>query len=224
MSDPFLVNVTTHESNGTYWCSLQRWVRQAVVNAGIFIPMSDPLLTNINLGDSEGTKFAKLQRWLRLLAENITGGGGGGVTAILAGSGISVDQPTGIVTVTATGGSGGGNAYATATNNSGNTTVTPTQPNYALGLTIGGSARSSSIILDVTGRTGGDKISLDLTLPATPSIVLTVRNATAGGTQLLPPETFPSNQFTTDGLVLSAKWEFVYTGAAWRYEASITPA
>ncbi len=35
-----------------------------------------------------------------------TGGGGGGVTSILAGTGISVDQPTGAVTVTATGGSG----------------------------------------------------------------------------------------------------------------------
>lgn len=41
---------------------------------------------------------------LALIAEG--GGGGGGVTSILAGSGISVDQPTGAVTVSATGMSG----------------------------------------------------------------------------------------------------------------------
>ena len=36
------------------------------------------------------------------------GSGGGGVTSIIAGSGISVDQTTGDVTITATGGGGGG--------------------------------------------------------------------------------------------------------------------
>ena len=34
-------------------------------------------------------------------------GGGGGVTSIIAGTGIAVDQATGAVTVTATGGGGG---------------------------------------------------------------------------------------------------------------------
>jgi len=80
MADPFLVNVTTHESNGTYWCSLQRWVKQACINASITIPMSDPLLRDLTTYDSEGTRFAVLQRWLKLLADNITGGGGGGTT------------------------------------------------------------------------------------------------------------------------------------------------
>lgn len=117
-----------------------------------------------------------------------------------------------------------GNTYATATNNAGNTTVTPTQANYALGLTVGGVARTSLLILDITGRAAGDRIRLDITLPATAAIVLEVRNATAGGTQLLPTELFAANQFTTDGVVLSATWDFVYTGAAWKYEMSSIPA
>lgn len=153
-----------------------------------------------------------------------SGGSGAGVSSIIAGAGISVDQATGDVTVSATGGSGGGNAYATSTNNSGNTTVTPTEPNYSLGLTVGGSARTSILILDTAGRTAGDRIRLDITLPATANIVLEVRNATSGGTLLLPAEIFPSQQFTTDGAVLSAVWDFVFTGTAWRYELSNQPA
>ena len=43
-------------------------------------------------------------------ADNAGGGGGGGVTQIVAGAGISVDQGTGIVTISATGGGGGGSA------------------------------------------------------------------------------------------------------------------
>ena len=38
----------------------------------------------------------------------LNGGGGGGVTSITAGTGISVDQSTGNVTITNTGGTGGG--------------------------------------------------------------------------------------------------------------------
>jgi hypothetical protein len=39
----------------------------------------------------------------------LNGGGGGGVTSIIAGTGISIDQPTGAVTITNTGGGGGTN-------------------------------------------------------------------------------------------------------------------
>ena len=77
MSDPLLIDVTTHESSGTYWAVLQRWVKQACINASISIPMSDPLLRDLTTYDSEGTRFAVLQRWLTLLADNVTGGGGG---------------------------------------------------------------------------------------------------------------------------------------------------
>lgn len=75
-----LINLTGFESEGTKWQVLQAWVKLAVINAGISIPMSDPLLTDINLGDTEGTKWAKLQRWMTLLAQNISGGGGGGTS------------------------------------------------------------------------------------------------------------------------------------------------
>jgi len=84
MSYP-LINLTGFESEGTKWQVLQAWIRLAVVNAGISIPMSDPLLSDINLGDSEGTKWAKLQRWFALLANNISSGGGGG-TALQKGN------------------------------------------------------------------------------------------------------------------------------------------
>ncbi len=150
------------------------------------------------------------------------GGGGGGVTSIIAGAGISVDQATGAVTVSATGGAPG--AYAAFTNNSGNSMLTPTKPVQTYLGTVGGAARTSIFILDVAGRTAGDKIFLDLILPATPAIVLVVRNATSGGTLLLPAEVFPAQSFTTDGTILSWHLEFTYTGTAWIYDSSNIPS
>lgn len=153
------------------------------------------------------------------------GGGGGAVTKLLAGSGISLSPPTGVgnVTISATGGSGG-NAYGSSTNNSGNTTLTPTQPNYSYGLTFTGAAGNRIIILATAGRSAGDKIFLDITFPATSGLVVSVRNATSGGTLLLPVEMFPTQDFTTDGNVLSAHWEFTFNGAAWVYDMSNIPA
>lgn len=86
MSDPLLINLTGFESEGTKWAVVQRWLKLAIQNASITIPMSDPLLTDINFADSEGTKWAKFQRWLALLANNITGGGGGGGTTLQKGT------------------------------------------------------------------------------------------------------------------------------------------
>ncbi len=226
MDDPLLRNVTTYESNGTYWAALQRWVKQACINAGIAIPMSDPLLRDLTTYDSEGTRFAVLQRWLALLANNITGGGGGTITSILAGSGISVTNGTGpAVTIAATLGTTPNN-YVTATNSSGDTTITPDKPLYDVGLTISGVARTSNLILATAGRAAGDRIRLAITLPATTGIILTPRNATAGGTLLLPSDIFttPSQGYTTNGFDISALWEFEYTGTAWRYVTSNIPA
>lgn len=71
-------NITGAETEGQKWAILQAWVKQACVNAGIAITgLTDPLLSDISGGESEGIKWAKLQRWIRLLAENVTGGGGG---------------------------------------------------------------------------------------------------------------------------------------------------
>jgi len=119
---------------------------------------------------------------------------------------------------------GGVNDYAATTNNSGNTIITPTAPNYGFGLTIGGSARTSIIVLDTAGRIAGDAITIGIALPATTAIVLEVRNATSGGTLLLPAEIFASQQYTTDGIDRSATWEFVFTGTAWKYVLSNIPA
>jgi hypothetical protein len=155
-----------------------------------------------------------------------TGGGGGGVTRIIAGSGIAVSPVggTGDVTVSATGGAAG-NAYAAATNNAGNTTITPTKATETRLITFTGAASARILILDVTGRTAGDKLFLDLIFPATSGLVISARNATAGGTLLLPVESFGGGQtFTTDGNVLSAHWEFTYTGTAWIYDMSNLPA
>ena len=174
--------------------------------------------------DSQTVLLRKILTNLAMIAES--GGSGGGVTQIVAGTGISVSPPggTGVVTVTATGGSGGGNAYDASTNNTGNTTITPTEPNQTYKLTFTGAARSSIIILDVAGRTAGDKIFLDLVFPATANIIISVRNATSGGTLLLPVETYPTQDLTTDGSLLSAHWEFTYTGSAWIFDSSNVPA
>lgn len=71
-------NINGSETEGQKWATLQAWVKQACINAGIAITgLTDPLLSDINGGESEGIKWAKLQRWIRLLAENVSGGGGG---------------------------------------------------------------------------------------------------------------------------------------------------
>lgn len=59
-------------------------------------------------------------RW-RAQGAPSSGGGGGGVTSITAGTGISVDQSTGVVTITNTGG-GGGTAWGQITGNLGDQT------------------------------------------------------------------------------------------------------
>lgn len=154
----------------------------------------------------------------------VAGGGGGGLPSQggHAGEFLTTDGSTASWAPIPAGGAS--NAYAAATNNTGNTTVTPTQSNQTSRITFTGAARSSIIILDVAGRSAGDKIFMDLILPATANIVISVRNATSGGTLLLPVESFPTQDLTTDGNLLSAHWEFTYTGSAWIYDMSNLPA
>lgn len=217
-----LTDIAVNDTEGVKWAKTQRWLRYIADQASITYTMSG-LLSDISVGDTEGVKWAKVQRWLKLIAENISGGGGGGVTQILAGTNITVSPVggTGVVTVNST---GGGNNYATVANNAGNTTVTADADNYSLGITVGGAARTSIIILATTGAAAGDTITLPITLPATAAIVLEVRNATAGGTLLLPAEIFTAQQYTTNGFDLSATWQFVYTGTAWKFVTSNIPA
>lgn len=69
--------IEPNNSDGVRFAKLQRFIRNAVDNAGIGYSTGG-YLTDISLIDSEGVRFAKLGAWLTLLAENITGGGGGG--------------------------------------------------------------------------------------------------------------------------------------------------
>lgn len=118
------------------------------------------------------------------------GSGGSGVSSIIAGAGISVDQATGDVTITNTG-IATTPTQATFANSTGNTTITPATGNVIDVGTITGSARTSIFILDVAGRSDGDLLTLRFQQPATASIVEEVRNATAGGTLIY--------SYTTDG-------------------------
>lgn len=167
-----------------------------------------------------------LRKILTNIAFSIENGGGGGGSLPSqgghAGEFLTTDGATASWAAIPAGGAS--NAYAAATNNSGNTTLTPTQSNQTSRLTFTGAAGNRIIILDVAGRTAGDRILIDLIFPATSGLVVSVRNATSGGTLLLPVEMFPTQDFTTDGNVLSGRWEFTYTGTAWIYDMSNLPA
>lgn len=177
------------------------------------------------VADSQTVLLRKICGNTAQLVDN-GGGGGGGVTQLIAGTNITLSPigGTGAVTINAAGGAAS-NAYAAATNNTGNTTITPTKATETRLITFTGAASARILILDVTGRTAGDKLFLDLIFPATSGLIISVRNATAGGTLLLPVESFGGGQtFTTDGNILSAHWEFTYNGTAWVYDMSNLPA
>ena len=71
----------------------------------------------------------------------------GGVTSIIAGSGISIDQPTGDVTISATGGGGGGIGVTET-----KTTVSTTNPT-GVGSFATATHRSADVILQITQGT-----------------------------------------------------------------------
>lgn len=108
--------------------------------------------------------------------------------------------------------------YATYNNNAGPTTIITTADIYFFEMTVGGAARTSIIILNTVGPPApqpGSRITVGCTLPATPAIVLEFHNNAAGGTLLYT--------FTTDGVTLSALFEFVYSGTAWRPSGYLIP-
>ncbi len=172
--------------------------------------------------DSQTDLLRKILTNIAFSIEN--GGGGGGSLPAQGGHAGQFLTTNGVAASWAAVSAGAANAYAAPTNNAGNTTLTPTQSNQTYLLTVGGSARSSIIILATAGRTAGDRIMLDLALPAAAAIVLDVRNATAGGARLLPVEVFPTQDITTDGSLRSTRLEFTYTGAAWIYDMANLPA
>lgn len=143
------------------------------------------------------------------------GSGGSGVSSIIAGSGISIDQATGDVTITNTG-STGTPTQATFANSSGNTTITPAAKNVIAIGTITGAARTSVFILDVTGRADGDILTLRFQQPAVANIIEEVRDATAGGTLLYSYTTDGSG---TDGFVA----ELYFKSGAWHPLLNVQP-
>lgn len=173
--------------------------------------------------DSQVDLLRKLVNNTALIAEG-GGGGGAGLPSQTGHAGEYLTTNGTDASWAALPGGSALNSWGASTNNTGNTTITQAQANETYALTFTGSAGARIIILDVTGRTAGDKLFLDLILPATAAIVISVRNATAGGTLLLPVESFPTQDLTTDGSLLSAHWEFTFNGTAWVFDMSNLPA
>lgn len=112
----------------------------------------------------------------------------------------------------------------TISNSTGDSTITPSTSNALSEVTFTGAARTSKLILDITGRSNGDRVLVALVLPATSGIVIEFRNGTSGGTILLPASSFPSQQFATDGVVLTAVFEFYIKSGVWTYLRASIPA
>jgi hypothetical protein len=94
-------------------------------------------------------------------------------------------------------------------NATGNTTITlpAGSRHHVVDLVFSGSAGTRVVIADTTGAIAGDVLRLNYTLPATASIVVELRNATAGGTLL--------DTLTTDTSAEPATLVATYSGTAW---------
>lgn len=79
------------DSEGVRFAKLQRFMRQAIDNAGISYAING-FLKDIQIGDSEGVRFAKLGAWTQLLADNITDAGGGGAGKAISGVDPSIES------------------------------------------------------------------------------------------------------------------------------------
>jgi hypothetical protein len=116
------------------------------------------------------------------------------------------------------------NGYMQRVNSAGDISLESSAANMTIDLLVTGVARTSIVVLETAGRAAGDRLLVRMELPAVADIVFDFRNATAGGTALLPDELFSSQLFTTDGEATSANFEFVFNGTAWEYDTSQTPA
>lgn len=106
-----------------------------------------------------------------------------------------------------------GNGTLAATNNAGNTTITPAKATWTQQMMFTGAAGTRIMILDVaTPPIAGDTIDLFISKTDGGGIVVTVRNATAGGTLLA---TFGDGTGVT-----TARGQFVYGTIATGYAAN----
>lgn len=103
-------------------------------------------------------------------------------------------------------------------NASGNTTITlpAGSRHHVADIVFSGSAGTRVVIADTTGAIAGDVLRLNYTLPATASIVVELRNATAGGTLL--------DTLTTDTSADPATLVATYSGTAWVLSSAQYPS
>lgn len=119
---------------------------------------------------------------------------------------------------------GGYNSYGATANITGNSTVSPASANHTEQIMLGGSAGTRIFAVSASGRNAGDRCWLNFVLPTTAAIVFTICNDTTGGAQLLPSATYPSNAYTTDGVVTSLSVALFFNGSVWQYDFSKSPA
>ena len=130
-----------------------------------------------------------------------------------------------IIGPTSSGLLGGYNSYTAVANIGGNSTLTTTSANDTQDVTCTGAAGSRIFALTTSGRNAGDRCDVKVTVPATAGLIITIRNNTVSGTQLLPTSSdYTGNAWTTNGVTLSASFSFVFTGTAWTYVCSSSPA
>ena len=120
-----------------------------------------------------------------------TGGGGGGVTDIQAGPGISVNQTTGSVTITNTGGGGGSQDLAT----------TLSYGNYA-NTTLNMNGNSIDNVTTINGSSYPPSISIPQTAYAMPFQYSSINS----GSQTV----FSSGVYITGGFTYAITWTFWY--------------
>lgn len=181
------------------------------------------------VADSQTVLLRKICNNTAIIADN---GGGGGTGLPPQGGHAGQFLTTDGTNASWAAVSGTANGYVAITD-TGNTTITTGDyRTHTTKLTFSGAAGAYSLNLNAqiiafnpALHTAGDKMRLDCVFPATAGLVVTIWQTNAQLVKLLPVEVFGAGQnFTTDGNVLSACWDFVFDGTAWQYEMSNLPA
>jgi hypothetical protein len=129
-----------------------------------------------------------------------------GTTVVLANADGTINTPANFFTANNV----PARSYNAQSNSSGNSAVAPTAgaTNHIEVITFSGTARTSIVTLSTAGRVAGDLCFLRLSVPATASIVVEVRNNTTGGTLL--------TQLTTDTTGDDCALIYYFDGTAWQ--------
>jgi len=103
-------------------------------------------------------------------------------------------------------GTGGYVSFNTQTNTAGNAQINPASQLHLEEITVGGSARTSQLVVSLVGLVAGAMPKIRLQLPATAAIVLNVRNGTASGAIVAT--------LTTNGSARAVLFELDFNGTA----------